>query len=111
MGIKHQAADVLSRLQTIGAETGLIKDDLPVAVLDTNISASTKVYLEKHQHALAQNVVDNGSLKEGSAPTNADFLQQQTTAPYIRQAAQSVSTTNSEDRADKKQTDCPSGTD
>lgn len=93
-GIKNQAADALSRIETTGADTDSIEDNLPGAVIDTNTSAATKRCIEYLQQALCQIIEDKYSLKEVAAPTTAIFLQHQTTDLYCRQAAHSVRTTN-----------------
>lgn len=73
----NQATDAQSSLQTTGADTDPIEDDLPVALIKTDTTDSTRMRLENKQLALAEVVEDNNSLKEGAAPAIADFLQHQ----------------------------------
>lgn len=63
-----------------GADTKPIEDNLPVAVIDTNTSDSTKVGFKNNQLALAQGLEDSDSLKEGVAPTIVEFPQHQAIA-------------------------------
>lgn len=84
-----------------GAYTDPIKDNLSVAVIDTETTELTKVRLEINLQMLAKDVKDNDSLENGSGPTIADFLLHQTTVLYCRQAAQSVGRTNAKYTTDE----------
>lgn len=96
VGIKSQAADTLSRLQTTGADSSSIQDDSPDGVIDINTWASINVRLEIRRQALAEVVVDNAPSKKGAAPTVAAFMQQQGIDPYWTQAAESTGNSNAD---------------
>lgn len=46
-GFKHRAMHALSQIQTTGTDTDRIEDKVPVAVIDTDTTESTKVRLDK----------------------------------------------------------------
>lgn len=74
-GIKQQAIDALSLLQMNGTDTEPIEDYLPVALIDTDTTDSSKVCHENNKHALVQVVGNDVYLKDGAVTTSKEFLQ------------------------------------
>lgn len=78
-GTRNQADDAIYSLQVTFAGTEPSTDDFTVALIDTDITESTKVLRENHPQALAQVVEGNYSLKKGAAPTIVELLQHRAT--------------------------------
>lgn len=100
-GIKNQAANALPRLQTIYAHTEPIKNDVPIAKIETNLLEYSKVHLENDHEAYVKVVGDSDYLREGKAPRIAENLQHQETKPSYEEAALCVATANAEYKTDK----------
>lgn len=74
MSTKLQAVDTPSRQILTDTDTELIEDDLPVMVINTDITDATKVRLEIHQQSLDQVDYDKEILKEWASHTVAELI-------------------------------------
>lgn len=108
-GVKHQAADALSRLPTTGADTTTLEDDLPlmaVQKMDSGASAVHFIDAQEGDATPAVTIIANAPKAltkhvDDKPSSIQEFLMEQAQDPYCKIAAKSVGLPNSEYRIDQ----------
>lgn len=73
--IKHHPCDALSCVQTTGADTKSMEDDISYAVMGTEKHYSAKLCIELDVRLLTQDTKYNDWVEKAVAPTMYTFLQ------------------------------------